>query len=293
MSRVPYPRPFVLAAPAAGDGATLPDDPAAVLRDAGNPGTLTGLDEAGVGTSYTPSTAYTLLGFDAFEPAGTPAPLLWWKCDETDVAATTLANSGSAGTANLTLTSARAAAAGPWGDPGLQIGTSGYARAPVNVAQPTAAITVALWFRQSALGNARLIVRPYGAAWVSPYTAVDIFIDNTGRLVGGIAGGGAERRANSAGPLARAGEWHHAALTYDGTTLRLYQDGVQVATASYSGVIDYGTNPTATAWCVGGNNLVTAEQMAGELADVRIYNVTQSASWVARVYKRGRRSYKP
>lgn len=58
-------------------------------------------------------------------------------------------------------------------------------------------------------------------------------------------------------------------------------------------VIDYGADPTATAWCVGGNNLVTAEQMAGELADVRIYNVTQSASWVARVYKRGRRSYKP
>jgi hypothetical protein len=38
---------------------------------------------------------------------------------------------------------------------------------------------------------------------------------------------------------------------------------------------------------------VTAEQMAGELADVRIYDATQSASWVARVYKRGRRSYKP
>lgn len=30
-----------------------------------------------------------------------------------------------------------------------------------------------------------------------------------------------------------------------------------------------------------------------ELADVRIYDATQSASWVARVYKRGRRSYKP
>ncbi len=105
--------------------------------------------------------------------------------------------------------------------------------------------------------------------------------------------GGAERRANSAGSVARAGEWHHAALTYDGTTLRLYQDGVQVATAAYSGVIDYGAGPTTTAWCVGGNNLVTAEQMAGELADVRIYDATQSASWVARVYKRGRRSYKP
>jgi len=276
-----------------GGGASIPAAPADVLLDVGNPSTLTGLDSGGIGTSYTPAAAYTLLGLDAFEPAGTPAPLLWWKCDETNVAATTLANSGSAGTANLTLTSATAAAAGPWGDPGLQIGTSGYARAPVNVAQPTASITVALWFRQSALGNARLIVRPYGASWASPYTAVDIFIGSGGLLAGGIAGGGAEQRANSAGPIARAGEWHHAALTYDGTTLRLYQDGVQVATASYSGTIDYGAAPTATAWCVGGNNLVTSEQMAGELADVRIYNVTQSASWVARVYKRGRRSYKP
>ncbi len=38
-----------------GGGATLPDDPAAVLLDAGNPSTIVGLDAAGVGTSLTAS----------------------------------------------------------------------------------------------------------------------------------------------------------------------------------------------------------------------------------------------
>ena len=68
MSRVPYPRPFVPAAPAAGGGATLPDDPAAVLLDATAPGTLTGLDAAGVGTSYTQASARALLGLAKAAP---------------------------------------------------------------------------------------------------------------------------------------------------------------------------------------------------------------------------------
>lgn len=231
----------------------------------------------------------TSLGLVYREDATTP--LLWWKCDSTNVAATTLANSGSAGTANLTLTSAKAGALGPWGEPALQIGTSGYALAPVNVAQPTGALTLALWFRQSALGAARLIVRPYGGAWLSPYTAADLYIDGSGVLGGGIAGGGAERRAASAGPVARAGEWHHAALTYDGSTIRIYQDGVEMATASYSGTVDYGADPTTTAWCVGGNSLVTSEQVAGEICDVRVYDSALSAGVIARMHRRGRGTY--
>jgi len=51
-----------------GGGATLPDDPAAVLLDAGNPSTIVGLDAAGVGAALTQATARQLLGLATVAP---------------------------------------------------------------------------------------------------------------------------------------------------------------------------------------------------------------------------------
>lgn len=48
--------------------ATLPDDPAAVLLDAGNPSTIVGLDAAGVGAALTQATARQLLGLGVTPP---------------------------------------------------------------------------------------------------------------------------------------------------------------------------------------------------------------------------------
>lgn len=87
-----------------GGGATLPDDPAAVLLDAGNPSTIVGLDAAGVGAALTQATARQLLGL------ATVAPL-------TGTAGWTLRN--GAGGATITssvarLTLATGVATGSW-----------------------------------------------------------------------------------------------------------------------------------------------------------------------------------
>lgn len=229
------------------------------------------------------------LGLTPREDGTSPVPLLWWKLDETSGSAP--ANSGSLGTAALALTNAAVGALGPWGEAALQVSASGHALAPVDIARPTAALSFCLWFRQSGLADARLMVRSYDAgAWAPPYSAAWLYINASGIIGGGINGGGSERGA-SATIVARAGEWHHAAITYDGTTVRVYLDGVQVATAAYSGTIDYGADPTLTRWCVGGNDRYTPDAVLGEVADARVYDSALSAAVIARMHRRGRGTY--
>ena len=61
--------------------------------------------------------------------------------------------------------------------------------------------------------------------------------------------------------------WTHVALTYDGTTLRLYVNGTQVATQAATGAIQSSTNPL---W-IGGNRPY-GEYFQGLIDEVRVYN---------------------
>jgi hypothetical protein len=61
--------------------------------------------------------------------------------------------------------------------------------------------------------------------------------------------------------------WTHVALTYDGTTLRLYVNGTQVASTAATGVIETTTSPL---W-IGGNNPY-GEYFQGLIDEARVYN---------------------
>ena len=67
----------------------------------------------------------------------------------------------------------------------------------------------------------------------------------------------------SASPV---GSWTHVALTYDGSQLLLYVNGVQVASRAASGAIQSSTSPL---W-IGGNQY--GENFTGLIDDVRVYN---------------------
>ncbi len=67
--------------------------------------------------------------------------------------------------------------------------------------------------------------------------------------------------------------WSHLAATYDGTTLRLYRDGVQIGSRAQTGNI----RTTTGALRIGGNAL-WGEYFQGVMDDVRIYNRALSAA---------------
>ncbi len=67
--------------------------------------------------------------------------------------------------------------------------------------------------------------------------------------------------------------WTHLATTYDGTTLRLFVNGVQVGTRAVSGAMLTSTG----ALRIGGNS-IWGEYFQGRLDDIRIYNRALSAA---------------
>jgi hypothetical protein len=86
------------------------------------------------------------------------------------------------------------------------------------------------------------------------------------RPAGGATIGGSIKytTGSSALPL---GTWTHLALTYDGSAISLYVNGVRVSTKQASGTIQSTSSPL---W-IGGNSPY-GEYFNGRIDDVRIYN---------------------
>ena len=66
--------------------------------------------------------------------------------------------------------------------------------------------------------------------------------------------------------------WTHLAATYDGATLRLYVNGVLVASKARTGSLASSTNPLQ----IGGDSLY-GQYFVGRIDEVRVYNVARTA----------------
>jgi hypothetical protein len=89
---------------------------------------------------------------------------------------------------------------------------------------------------------------------------------SSNRPATGVYIGGAERQLFGGSRLS-ANTWTHLAATYDGTTQRLYVNGVQVSSRAQTGAIQISTSPLR----IGGSS-VFGEFFQGRIDEVRIYN---------------------
>ncbi|MCH7558900.1 MAG: hypothetical protein IIB56_15815 [Planctomycetes bacterium] len=191
-----------------------------------------------------------------------PALVGWWKFDE-GVGDTTADSSGNENTGTLH---------GPveWTDEGY-IGGALLFTGPFNYVlvedspelNPTDAITIAAWINPSWTGNNRIIQKSTEGS------------DNQYRLI--KEGGNNIRvhfppipRFEVTGNIPPASEWTHLAATYDGSSLKVYYNGVVVAETAASGKMDISDGPLFI-----GNKHSTApagDEFNGIIDDVRIYN---------------------
>lgn len=97
-------------------------------------------------------------------------------------------------------------------------------------------------------------------------------VGNNGQVNFNI-GNGAWNEINSPTGTVALNTWHHIAGTYDGTTMRLYVDGVEVATGPLTGNIGFASNNLL----FGDDPQFTGRYFPGRIDEVRIWNTTRTA----------------
>jgi hypothetical protein len=123
-------------------------------------------------------------------------------------------------------------------------------------------MTLEAWVRPSALGNAwrDVIFKGNDNYYLMASTHLDA------RPVGGgiFAGSYGETFGPAALPL---DTWSHLAATYDGSDLRLFVDGVEVASTPRTGELATSSNPLE----IGGDSFY-GQHFSGLIDEVRVYN---------------------
>ena len=169
-------------------------------------------------------------------------------------------------------------------------GTGDMIVVPHAAAMNSPHITASCWFCLDAApasnGYHSLLVKASGSTWAAPFAAWALRVErsartnNVARLVAWVNDGADPACFAIGGSEVTAGEWHHAAVSYDGNALTVYLDGVRegvctpavpLATSSFG--LHLGCRP-------GGS-----DNLRGRITDVRLASVCLSGAEVRADYR--------
>jgi hypothetical protein len=177
-------------------------------------------------------------------------------------------------------------AAGPEGG-ALAPQGKGYVNVPdsSSIDSITDQVTVAGWiYLDGTLTNyATLISRQIGNGYEQDYHLSVTTAGNPGLYITPTTGGMTHQLDIVASNVVPQQTWTHLAGTYDGTTARLYLNGVQVNTGTVSGPFAAETNPVVLSGNGNGANFAVSEQIPGQLDEVVLYRRALSADEIARI----------
>ncbi|MDQ3898297.1 MAG: family 16 glycosylhydrolase [Actinomycetota bacterium] len=142
---------------------------------------------------------------------------------------------------------------------------------------PTAAVTVEAWVRPTAI--------PASGQFASVVTKAESYSIqfNGPRLEFTTMRSGVRRRVQAPAGAVVAGQTYHVVGTYDGTTQRLYVNGVQVASAAFSGALGTNNNRVLV-----GSWDAASEFLNGTVDDVAVYGKALTAAQVTNHFNKGR-----
>ena len=168
-----------------------------------------------------------------------------------------------------TLSNATWATTGRFGKALSFNGTNAWVTVPdANVLDLTTTMTIEAWVNPTTLTSWRTIVLKESTSGLS----YGLYAHDGSRPAAYIRIGSSDiDRAGTA--VLPTNTWTHVAMTYDGTTLRLYVNGAQVATRAISGSI-----VTSTGALRIGGNASWGEYYAGLIDEIRIYSRVLTAA---------------
>src|SRR5690242_1389201 len=170
-----------------------------------------------------------------------------------------------------TITNAAWAATGKYGKALQFNGTNAFVSIP-NAAslQLSTGMTLEAWVNPSTVNaNWRDVIYKGNDNYYLEATSTSASKPDAGLIAGGSyadAFGTAKLAANT---------WSYLTETYDGSTLRLYVNGTQVASTAHTGAIATSTNPLQ----IGGDSIY-GQFFAGLIDEVRVYNVALTAAQI-------------
>jgi hypothetical protein len=158
-------------------------------------------------------------------------------------------------------------------------GTSGLVTVPdASSLAPASGLTLEAWVKPTSLDGWRAVVLKESATGLAyalyasdnaPWPAGYVRIQETDEPIRGTV-------------AMQRGVWMHLAVTYDGSWLRMFIDGVEIARRQQKGTVVMSDGPLR----IGGNH-IWGEWFSGEIDDVRIYGVAIGSSQIKADMARG------
>jgi concanavalin A-like lectin/glucanase superfamily protein len=221
--------------------------------------------------------ALVLAALTAAPALGATGPAGIWQLDE---GAGTTVLDGSGNGNNGVLSGGTSWIAGVSGSALSFDGSTGQVKVSDNNAlEPSGAVTASVWFRHSGSpGTYRYIVAKGGNGCVA--ASYGLYTGPTGGLEFYISHdhGSVYARSPDAGQRVWDGKWHLAVGTYDGTTVRLYIDGVEVGAGTSSpGSLEY-LLPSSNDFYIGNYPSCQPHHFLGDIDSVAVWARALSAS---------------
>jgi len=140
----------------------------------------------------------------------------------------------------------------------------------------TSALTVSLWFKTSVVHDGALVWKAQST--YLPAYGVAYFGSSYGEIIGRIVDVNGNCHVVEF-PWVADGVWHNLVMTYDGTTQKLYLDGVLKSSNSWTGTVI-----TTNYDVLIGDRETYHSYFNGLIGEVRIYNRALSADEVKRAF---------
>jgi predicted phosphodiesterase len=147
--------------------------------------------------------------------------------------------------------------------------------------------SVAAWFRTTTVpSDDRFLANKGGSGTdsIGKNQNYGIWITSSGKLGGGFETSSGSNKYVSSPNSYVNGQWQHGVVTFDGSNVRLYVNGIQIASTSTTTVPDIQGNQPLR---IGANSLSISDIFKGDIDEVGVWNKALSVSEIANIKNNG------